>query len=284
MNLSIRATALALFTGILCSPLTVHAFDAPEAWTTSLGARLIHKLILLQFQMRNEMAAYLKSFAAAPDFATLAPLLGLALLYGAIHAAGPGHGKAVATAYMLHGNRKTKDGVIFGNIVAFSHGLSGIMTVLCLKWVLQIRMTTGLKDATQLTSQVSFSLIILLGLFLLASGIREAASPNDHQENHRPKTTGLLAAVAFGMVPCPGVVMVMLLAMGLHLTHLGILMALCITLGMAVTISATVILVVAGKNAGLKASQARARHLPGILTALSGMALTGIGTLMLTGV
>ena len=86
------------------------------------------------------------------------------------------------------------------------------------------------------------------------------------------------------MVPCPGVVTVMLLAMGLHLTHLGILMALGITLGMAATISAAVILVVVGKNAGLKTKTARTRRLPGILTAVSGMALTGLGALMLTGI
>ncbi|SCY61705.1 hypothetical protein [Desulfoluna spongiiphila] len=281
MTSRMRTAALALFTWILLSPLAAHAFGPPDT-APGLGTRLVHKLILIQFQMRSEMAATLKSFAASPDLFALAPLLGLAVLYGAVHAAGPGHGKAVATAYMLHGNRKTKDGVLFGNIVAFSHGLSGILTVLCIKWFLEIRMTTGLKDATRLTSQVSFSLVILLGLFLLISGIYEAARPKPHQES-APKAGGLLAAVAFGMVPCPGVVTVMLLAMGLHLTYLGILMAFGITLGMALTISAAVILVVAGKNAGLKASTTRGRRLPGILTAVSGMALTALGALMLTG-
>lgn len=270
---------IALPIALFC-PLAAHAFGSPEG-APGLGARLLHKLILVQFQMRNEMAAYLKSFSAAPDLATLAPLFGVALLYGIIHAAGPGHGKAVATAYMLHGNRKARDGVLFGNLVAFSHGFSGVLTVLCLKWVLDARVTTGLKEATRLTSQISFSLIVLLGLFLLATGIREAARPAPRQPS--AKAPNLLAAVAFGMIPCPGVATVMLLAMGLDVTRLGILMALGITLGMAVTISAAVLLVVAGKNAGMKAGSARTNRLPGILSAISGGALTALGALMLMG-
>ncbi|WP_300675263.1 hypothetical protein [Desulfoluna sp.] len=282
MNLRPRVAALFFFMVTFISPLAAYAVG-PLDNASGFVAPLVHKLILLQFQMRSDMAVYLKSFSAAPDLTTLAPLFGVALLYGIIHAAGPGHGKAVATAYMLHGNRKVKDGVIFGNIVAFSHGLSGVMTVLFIKWVLQTRVSTGLKHATQLTSQISFSLIILLGLFLFATGIREAIRMDNDQGSNPDKAPNLLAAVAFGMVPCPGIVTIMLLAMGLDLIHLGILMALGITLGMATTISATVILVVAGKNASMKAPSSHAKRLPGILTSISGVVLTALGGMLLLG-
>lgn len=264
----------------LCSPVVTYAFGAPDK-APGFFSRMVHQLLLAQFHLRTEMAGYLKSFSATQDLAALAPLFGMAFLYGVIHAAGPGHGKAVATAYMLHGDRKAKDGLLFGNIVAFSHGLSGVLTVLCLKWVIQTRISTGLKEATRLTSQISFSLILLLGLFLLISGIRSAIKPEAHEEVSIGKAPTLLAAVAFGMIPCPGVVTVMLLAMGLHLTHLGLLMALGITVGMAATTSAAIILVVVGKNAGIKTAAVNTARLPGILTSVSGIVLTALGGLLM---
>ena len=44
-------------------------------------------------------------------------------------------------------------------------------------------------------------------------------------------------AVAVGLVPCPAVVMVMLFCLSMDVVILGLLLAVCISIGMATTIS-----------------------------------------------
>ena len=66
-------------------------------------------------------------------------------------------------------------------------------------------------------------------------------------------------ALAVGMVPCSGVVLVLLFCISLNALSLGLLLALCLTLGMAVTISAVGIAVIAGKNFTFRAVNGRPR-------------------------
>ena len=63
-----------------------------------------------------------------------------------------------------------------------------------------------------------------------------------------------VTAFAVGIIPCPGVVMVMLFAVSLNLTGLGIFLGSCIAAGMSLTITLTVIAGISGKSAILKLS------------------------------
>jgi ABC-type nickel/cobalt efflux system permease component RcnA len=78
---------------------------------------------------------------------------------------------------------------------------------------------------------------------------RNEAGILDHGGCAVEKQRGPLAtALVVGMIPCPGVVLVMLFAMSLHLLWLGLLLAFIMISGMAVTISAVVVVGVTGKN------------------------------------
>jgi len=66
-------------------------------------------------------------------------------------------------------------------------------------------------------------------------------------------------ALAVGMIPCPGVVLVMLFCLSLNTIGLGLLLAFSLTLGMAITISAVGVLALAGKNIALGALEHRHR-------------------------
>ena len=59
----------------------------------------------------------------------------------------------------------------------------------------------------------------------------------------------LASALVLGMVPCPGVVMVMLFSLSMNLVGLGIMLGICISLGMALSITLVVVIGMAGKNA-----------------------------------
>ena len=87
-----------------------------------------------------------------------------------------------------------------------------------------------------------------------------------------------------GIIPCPGVMMVTLLAVSMGHPALGILLGSCIALGMAVTISAVVIAGVAGKKmliGRLESMPGWAQRVEQVVRGISGLMLTMLGVLLL---
>lgn len=261
--------------------------DVTEPRPASNG--ILEKIALWQQKIRTHMADQMTIVRAEHTLRPLLLLIGLAFGYGALHAAGPGHGKAVALSYMLTRRRKAVDGVLFGNTVALCHGLSGIVFVLVVKLVLQKSVNATLAEMTRITQVVSFSLILGLGGFLFIRGviawIRHAQpAAETHHHFFRRQKGPLATALLVGMIPCPGVVMVMLFALSLDLAGLGILLGVAIALGMAVTVTAVVLIAVAGKNlttgfaAGHKAWR---HHLEHAVHSAAGLAVAMLGGLFL---
>jgi len=91
-------------------------------------------------------------------------------------------------------------------------------------------------------------------------------------------------ALALGMIPCPGVVLVMLFCLSLNTIGLGLVLAFSLTLGMAITISGVGVSALAGKNLVLGALERRQRLAEilqrGIETA-GALSVTALGLLFL---
>lgn len=181
-------------------------------------------------------------------------LLVISFAYGVLHAAGPGHGKAVATSYMVSRNSTLRECVVLGNFIALFHGLSGIFLVLAVHFILQSTVMGSMESLTRTTQIISYSLIAVLGIILLAKNFhplnRRTGPERVHQSGHAmEKQRGpVAAALIVGIIPCPGVVLIMLFALSLQMVWLGLILSFVMIFGMAVTISATVITVVTGKN------------------------------------
>src|SRR5579863_988916 len=56
-------------------------------------------------------------------------LASLSFLYGVFHAAGPGHGKAVITSYMISNERALKRGIVIAFLAALLQGIVAIVLV-----------------------------------------------------------------------------------------------------------------------------------------------------------
>ncbi len=187
----------------------------------------------------------------------LAFLLVVAFAYGAIHAAGPGHGKVFALSYILSQRPRLLRGILFGNFIALFHGLSGILFVLIIRIILEKSITGTLEDVTRITQIISFSLITCLGLGILIKSIyrwiksAKNSRPSFDKNNKRYLNSPLLSALVVGMIPCPGVVMVMLFALSMNLLGLGIMLGVTFSLGMAITITCVVLIGILGKTASL---------------------------------
>src|SRR6202162_4308884 len=64
----------------------------------------------IQGSFYNALAAMMRS--AKVDAAALWELMGISFLYGIFHAAGPGHGKAVISSYLLANDETWRRGVV----------------------------------------------------------------------------------------------------------------------------------------------------------------------------
>lgn len=210
-----------------------------------------------QRRLNQKMADLVHEAKETHSVKPLAFLLLISFAYGMLHAAGPGHGKALAVSYILSQRPKLFRGMFFGSFIALFHGLSGIMFVLIIHIILQKSITGTLEDVTRITQIISFSLIVCLGLgILIKSGYRwikstEGGNPA-YNGNHKRHLYGpLLSALLVGMIPCSGVVMVMLFALSMKLVGLGIMLGITISMGMALTITCIVVMVISGKAVSL---------------------------------
>lgn len=101
----------------------------------------------------------------------LSGLIGLSFAYGVFHAAGPGHGKAVISSYMIANEIQLKRGIVISLISALLQGFVAIALVGVAFFVLRgsgISMT----QATQAMEIASFALVALFGAWLLFKKIR----------------------------------------------------------------------------------------------------------------
>ncbi len=96
----------------------------------------------------------------------LSGLVGLSFAYGVFHAAGPGHGKAVISSYMIANETQLRRGVAISFLSALVQGLMALLLV-GIAWVVLRGTSVSLTAATQVMERASFGLVILFGLWLL---------------------------------------------------------------------------------------------------------------------
>ncbi len=124
-------------------------------------------------------------------------LIGLSFAYGVFHAAGPGHGKAVISSYMLANEVALRRGIMLSLLSALLQGVTAIVVMAAVFLVLR-GTTVSMTDATWFLELASYALVTGFGLWLLwrKAGLRlvarlrsrpahslSAASPHDHSHH-----------------------------------------------------------------------------------------------------
>jgi ABC-type nickel/cobalt efflux system permease component RcnA len=275
-----------LSVGAAQNPFTSKPGKHHKTMVLPVKSKFFVKIVFWQQQLRGKMSQLIRE---ATDKKKIAPLLLLTLtafVYGVVHSAGPGHGKAVALSYILSCKPSLHQSLIFGNLVAITHGISGIMLVLSVKYILHTSITHSLENMTHITQIISFSLITLIGLIIFTKSLFPwfSDSAREAQKQTRLFSNPFATALAVGMVPCPGVVMVMLFAISLNLTGLGIILGICIAAGMASTITLVVLAGMSGKAAVLRLSDhnsRRQRLLGNTMESISGLIVASLGFILL---
>ena len=101
----------------------------------------------------------------------LSSLVGLSFAYGVFHAAGPGHGKAVISSYMIANETELKRGVLISFASSFLQGGTALLVVGAAYLVLR-GTSISMTNATDAFERLSFASIIGFGVWLLYRKLR----------------------------------------------------------------------------------------------------------------
>ncbi len=104
--------------------------------------------------------------AAKTDGSAAYTLMGISFLYGIFHAAGPGHGKAVISSYLVANDETWKRGIALSFASAVLQALTAIVIV-GIAAVLLNATAHVMGQTVRVVEIVSYALIVLIGLRLL---------------------------------------------------------------------------------------------------------------------
>ncbi|BCH30915.1 nickel/cobalt efflux system [Mesorhizobium sp. L-8-10] len=104
--------------------------------------------------------------AMRQDGSQLWMLVGLSFVYGIFHAAGPGHGKAVISSYMLANEVALRRGIMLSFVSAFLQAITAIVIMALLFLVLR-GTSISMTRATWTLEVASYALIAVFGAWLL---------------------------------------------------------------------------------------------------------------------
>jgi len=226
--------------------------NPPESGTgfTRKAALWIQKT---QQELRQALARQLQEEGDEGGLRILVMLLGFSFLYGVVHAIGPGHGKSVIMSAILADHRSTiLRSLGLGFTVAFGEALSAIGIVYAIYFFSWGRINRGFGIAEERIRLVSYGIILGLGVLLTIFRLRKHWRVFRRKPEVKPIVVEagpnqLAIALALGMIPCPGVMILLVFFLTMKLPGLGVLLAFSMALGMATTISAAGILVAVSK-------------------------------------
>ena len=152
----------------------------------------MNSLIAIQGWLYNGMASGIGEVAGG-DMGAVFVAMAAAVLFGAVHAMMPGHGKTVLVSYHLGQPGKLREGIANGAILTLTH--VGLALVLVLAGFAVISRAFAQGGRTPQFEFASGAMVALIGAFLLCRSTK-----SDHKTHERD---GRALAFVTGMIPCP---------------------------------------------------------------------------------
>lgn len=118
----------------------------------------------------SRLSATLRAMRGEKAFAAGWTLMLLSFAYGVLHAAGPGHGKAVISTWLLATESELRRGVLISFMSAIIQALTAIVLVSVLFLVVASVGATA-RNVAGILESASYALIGLLGLYLIWTAV-----------------------------------------------------------------------------------------------------------------
>lgn len=244
-------------TGTSAVPADVERADEGRTITAHLSGEGTTTTAAAETDGDSAMLDALRSPLSSP-WALLA-LVGTCALLGAFHALTPGHGKALLASYLVGAHSTPRQAVALGSVITVTHTSSVIALGTAVLFAGRYVMPEVLVPVLQVASG---AVVLFLGVRLLrrrwpgrrgtdhthghqghdheehSHGHGHSHGPGGHHHHHPPVLPTTFRGIATlgvsgGIIPCPEALTVLLLAVGLGRTALGIVMIFAFSVGLA---------------------------------------------------
>lgn len=234
--------------------------EAPEK--TAEKTRSFYTVIADEQKVLREKLTAAISAMKSGDWDAIWKFLAICLVYGMLHALGPGHGKSIVVGYFIARRGRWRQGVALGAGITVTHTMSAVILLLILYAIFKATVFNAFETGRIGIERASYALIMLTGVLLVALAIRDViksrkgcgcAARDDAAEEAAQDgacaESGLgcalppvarwreilgVAAVT-GIVPCPAVALIVLFCLLNSMVALSLLGAFVICIGMTIT-------------------------------------------------
>ena len=160
---------LAALAAVIVFDATLHAlmaqnpFGGPRPAAEPQVGGIIGWILAKQSEFYREMSTTIR--AAKSDGSAVWTLLGISFAYGIFHAAGPGHGKAVISSYLVANEETARRGIV----LSFASALLQALVAVALVAVLLVGIARLVFDATSATMKQAVDWIEIVSYALIAA-------------------------------------------------------------------------------------------------------------------
>lgn len=230
------------------------------------------KLTIFQGDLREKIASFFRNWKTAEGSAKSAifwGIIGVAFIYGILHAVGPGHRKTIVFSLYIARKSPWYEPLLTGFLLALLHGGCAIFLMLIFKGI-SGSISANTNAYAIYMEGFSYLLIIVVSFFLIVketiefvifsktekviaktktqnkSDIQESSEnqkvnlAKNQTENKIEKGNSsfrdLVPFLISGLYPCPGAILVLVLSFTLDILGLGIAAVSFMSLGMAIPI------------------------------------------------
>jgi ABC-type nickel/cobalt efflux system permease component RcnA len=145
----------------------------------------IQWIISQQAIFHRELVSLVRAISKEGSPILLWSLITSSFFYGVFHAAGPGHGKAVISAYMLASKSPLRRGISLAFLCAGAQGIMAVLVILVLSQVFSL--AGKAMQISRFFEMASFAAVGLIGVWILVRLLRGKSScGHDHSQDHLP--------------------------------------------------------------------------------------------------
>src|SRR5882757_10943711 len=137
---------------------------------------MLEQLIAFQRWIYAALSADLAAFAATRDWTALAAVLPAGVLFGAVHALTPGHGKSILASYLLGSRLATLRATGVAGVLALTHvGSAVLLALIAAPLITRTLGGVGRAPALEFASR---GLLVAIGLWLIVRAWRGRPHPH----------------------------------------------------------------------------------------------------------
>ena len=129
--------------------------------------KFLRVLVEWQYELNSYISTTLRSLNDENSLSVSLSILFVAFVYGAIHAAGPGHEKALVAFYFTSNKSDYKKAFKMGYMISIIHAISALVFTFGIFFILKTMFRQNFNNFSNIAMQISAVMIMCVGLYLI---------------------------------------------------------------------------------------------------------------------